>query len=521
MSNLELRSVTCNDSPSKLSEKEEEQPPEANDNSSAKAVEMVPPDGGWGWIIVVGSFWIICLGTFPLNAFSIILSPILMSGQVSSTKIAWIFNLYQLIWSFYAIFIGPLCEQFGSRKVAILGGIASFLSLFLSAFVPTADYLFFTFALPGGIGGASTFALTFMVVSTYFKKHRGFAIGITSVGGCVGTFISPLISNALLQSYGYIGATVICAAITLNQCVGSCLYQPVKWHMKPAKSFSVSEKDSKNPVKWKKEAEKTDLLEKYDTKKCKTQTSNKINENKNDADKVTFQRNKKSTNKIMNLLRSTYNNLKSLKYLRVHFIACSFFGLMFGFTNFYMWIPFVITSNGCTLELAAWCASLSSIGNITGRILMALLADRKFFNVIYGFMFGQFLMGISIIAFSLVKDITYFMIVTSCFGFGFGIAMSSYITVMIKVMGIKMLPAVLGVSSLFKSIAGIIVGPLIGVVHDATKSFTYSLWILGGLEFIGVFALLLLPLGGKFDNWNMRRMERKENHKMDKSFSDI
>ncbi|RXG62144.1 Monocarboxylate transporter 13, partial [Armadillidium vulgare] len=112
------------------------------------AVEMVPPDGGWGWVVVAGSFLILSVGGYTFYAFSIFLSPILMSDQVSSIKIAWVFNLYLLIWSFYTIFIGPLCEQFGTRKVAIFGGVASFLSLFLSAFAPTVDYLFFTYAVP-------------------------------------------------------------------------------------------------------------------------------------------------------------------------------------------------------------------------------------------------------------------------------------------------------------------------------------------------------------------------------------
>ncbi|RXG53298.1 Monocarboxylate transporter 13 [Armadillidium vulgare] len=203
MDSLDSSSVTCNDSPPELSDIEQKQTPQANNNSNANTVEMVPPDGGWGWVVVAGSFLILSVGGYTFYAFSIFLSPILMSDQVSSIKIAWVFNLYLLIWSFYTIFIGPLCEQFGTRKVAIFGGVASFLSLFLSAFAPTVDYLFFTYAVPAGIAGASTFTLSYMVVSTYFKKHRGFAVAITSVGGSLSGFISPVIANYLLENYAF------------------------------------------------------------------------------------------------------------------------------------------------------------------------------------------------------------------------------------------------------------------------------------------------------------------------------
>ncbi|RXG70433.1 hypothetical protein Avbf_05946, partial [Armadillidium vulgare] len=325
-----------------------------------------------------------------------------------------------------------------------------------------------------------------MVVSSYFKKHRGLAIGITSLGGCLSIFISPILANFLLENYGYISAAVIFGALALNQCVGASLYQPVKWHMKPAKTYS------EDLVKCIRESEKPNLQGKVSLKPCtKPQISNTKYEIKNDTDKVTFSI-QKPTNKFMKILKSTFNNLKSLKYMRVHLLAWSYFCLLFGFYNFQMWIPFVITSNSHSLEMAAWCASLSSIGGLIGRILMSLLADRKFFNVIYGFMFGQFLMGISIIACSLVNDITYFMIVTSCFGFGEGFSFSSFITVMIEVMGIEMLPAVLGVSSLFKGLAGIIFGPLTGAVRDATQSYANILWMLASFHFYRKIEEILL-----------------------------
>ncbi|RXG59564.1 hypothetical protein Avbf_16459 [Armadillidium vulgare] len=95
-----------------------------------KNVEMVPPDGGWGWMIVFGSLIIMVLGAFPIFAFSIIFSPILMANEVSSVKSAWIFNLHALTYSFYTLFVGPLCEEFGHRKVAFFGGVTVSISVY-------------------------------------------------------------------------------------------------------------------------------------------------------------------------------------------------------------------------------------------------------------------------------------------------------------------------------------------------------------------------------------------------------
>ncbi|RXG50868.1 hypothetical protein Avbf_10176 [Armadillidium vulgare] len=174
--------------------------------------------------------------------------------------------------------------------------------------------------------------------------------------------------------------------------------------MKPAKTYS------EDLVKCIRESEKTNLQGKVSLKPCtKPQISNTKYEIKNDTDKVTFSI-QKPTNKFM----------KSF------------------------------SRNGCLVCLALfyWRSHWKNFDVFASR--------QKIFQCNLRFHVCQFLMGISIIAFSLVNDITYFMIVTSCFGFGEGFSFSSFITVMIEVMGIEMLPAVLGVSSLFKGLAGII-----------------------------------------------------------------
>ncbi|RXG62389.1 hypothetical protein Avbf_18503, partial [Armadillidium vulgare] len=83
-------------------------------------------------------------------SFSILFSPLLMSHSVSSTKISWIYNVYTLVWNLATIFIGPLCNEFGWRKIAIFGGIINSLSVLLSAFAPNPEFLMFSFSILGG-----------------------------------------------------------------------------------------------------------------------------------------------------------------------------------------------------------------------------------------------------------------------------------------------------------------------------------------------------------------------------------
>lgn len=231
-----------------------------------------------------------------------------------------------------------------------------------------------------------------MVVSSYFTKNIGLALGITSIGGSISVFLAPVTANYLLEHYGYTGAAMIFGAVTLNQCVGAMLYQPVEWHMKPANTFSVDHKISKDIVNLSRDLNETDRKITVDTMSFE-KTENKTTEYTNE---VTLN-NQNLMQKLMKVLKSTLNNLKTLKYMRVNFIAFSYLFFVVGFNNFLMYIPFVITSAGHSLEIASWISSLASVGSILGRVLMSVLADRKFFNVIYGLMFGLFTIGISVI----------------------------------------------------------------------------------------------------------------------------
>lgn len=85
-----------------------------------------------------------------ISAFGILFSPLLMAWGVSSKKVAWIFGLHGVVWNSSIIFLGPLCAEFGWRKVAIAGGISNFFAFFLSIFAANANVLLVTYSILGG-----------------------------------------------------------------------------------------------------------------------------------------------------------------------------------------------------------------------------------------------------------------------------------------------------------------------------------------------------------------------------------
>ncbi|RXG61565.1 hypothetical protein Avbf_10262 [Armadillidium vulgare] len=68
-------------------------------------------------------------------------------------------------------------------------------------------------------------------------------------------------------------------------------------------------------------------------------------------------------------------------------------------------------------------------------------------------------------------------------------------------MGVEMLPAVLGAASLW-------------MVRDATSSYTYALWMLGGCEFAAFCLWLLMPCARNLMKINIQKTKRNRKLKI-------
>lgn len=86
-----------------------------------------------------------------------------------------------------------------------------------------------------------------MAISHYFKKHYGFAVGITVSGGCLGSLILPPIYRVLLDTYGLRGALLLAAGILSHSLVMACLLRPIEFYKRRKLSIIVNPKENSIP----------------------------------------------------------------------------------------------------------------------------------------------------------------------------------------------------------------------------------------------------------------------------------
>ena len=106
--------------------------------------------------------------------------------------------------------VGRLVDRFGARAVIIPSILFfGFGLMSLSRLSASLWHLYVVYVLLGLVGGGTAPVPYSKVLSHWFDKQRGLALGVAMVGLGLGTFVMPSLAQALLVSYGWRYAYVV------------------------------------------------------------------------------------------------------------------------------------------------------------------------------------------------------------------------------------------------------------------------------------------------------------------------
>ncbi|KAA0191872.1 hypothetical protein HAZT_HAZT004618 [Hyalella azteca] len=187
---------------------------------------FIPPDGGYGWVVALAScmanIWTIGF----LKSYSVLYLRIMNEFGDSAYRASWIHALLNMSGLLLCPVTGVLCVKFGSRRVAIAGGLLAFCGLLSSAFATSVSTLVFTLGLLVGVGVGWITTPGILIVNLYFDKRRTIACAICVSGSAIGGFFMPMLLEYLLSEYGLRGTLLISSALELQCVVAACLFRP-------------------------------------------------------------------------------------------------------------------------------------------------------------------------------------------------------------------------------------------------------------------------------------------------------
>jgi MFS family permease len=175
---------------------------------------------GW-WIVLVAAVGLsMSYGPIVTFTFGVFFKPLSQEFGWTRAQVSLAFSLSLLVISFASPFVGRLVDRFGARRVIVpsvlLFGLALISFSLLSA---NLWHLYAIYLILGIVGGGTASVPYSNVISHWFDKRRGLALGLTMVGLGLSTFIMPALAHALIATGGWrrayltIGLMVMAVAI--------------------------------------------------------------------------------------------------------------------------------------------------------------------------------------------------------------------------------------------------------------------------------------------------------------------
>ncbi|MFN2530902.1 MAG: MFS transporter [Pyrinomonadaceae bacterium] len=159
---------------------------------------------GW-WIVLVAATGLsVGYGPIIVYTFGVFFKPVSEEFNWSRAQMSLAFSLSLGVMVLAMPLIGRLVDRFGARKVILPSAIifgATLLSLY---FRSLGRWRFYIVYLVIGLVGAGTTPVPYnSVLSHWFDKKRGLALGLATIGIGLSTFIMPAVASALIGKLGW------------------------------------------------------------------------------------------------------------------------------------------------------------------------------------------------------------------------------------------------------------------------------------------------------------------------------
>ncbi|XP_072944570.1 uncharacterized protein [Epargyreus clarus] len=197
-----------------------------------KRIKLVPPDGGWGWMVLLGTALSNIFNQSMLSLFSLLYGDALEAMGHSTQGAAIVLSTMLFVTNFGGPIAGAIVKLTSPRFVAVAGAISCTAGIFLSGFSTNIVHLVITYGVLLGLGLGFIQNSSFVAINAYFKLKKSRAVGLANVGTGVGQTLMPHVVRFLLEKYNFRGACMILASLSLHGIAGTMLIHPVERHMK-------------------------------------------------------------------------------------------------------------------------------------------------------------------------------------------------------------------------------------------------------------------------------------------------
>ncbi|KAL9552549.1 hypothetical protein MBANPS3_003712 [Mucor bainieri] len=167
-------------------------------------VEEEGPDGGYGWLVVLGAFAV------QITSFGVVSSVMqdhfhqhmFADNPKALVDLSFVGTLALVFINGSSPIVQYFVARFGLRPVMIVGTLFITIALEMAGFASQIWHLYLTQGILFGVGASCMYGTVMAVTPQWFTKNRGVALGIVAGGSGIGGLVVPFIVTPLNRNLG-------------------------------------------------------------------------------------------------------------------------------------------------------------------------------------------------------------------------------------------------------------------------------------------------------------------------------
>ena len=402
---------------------------------------------GWWIVLVSGIGLFMGYGAIYNYTFGVLTSPIGREFDWSRFAVSLGYSLSLVAYSVVAPFVGKLVDAWGARRVIVPSLVLFAAGLMGFSFLSANLWHFYALNIALGVLGCGSAIVPYSkVISHWFDRRRGLALGLASIGVGVSSFMMPSVAFALISDAGWRAAYLWIGLMVLVVTV------PVGLFLKENPSMLGLWPDGdvrSQPVGGK----------------------------------------ALSAAPGMTGWEALQSRTFWLLFAAVLFVAMSVIGCLIQL------VP-ILTERGISPQAAAFAASLLGGAVMPGRIVSGLLMDRFFAPTVAMVFFAC--AGLGVFVLWTGSGGAWVFVAAFLVGLGMGAEGETIAYLVSRYFGLRAFSEIYGYALISFAMGGVIGPPLMGIAFDITGSYSQALGVLLVSIVVG---LTLMRKLGPYPKW--------------------
>ncbi|KAK0276842.1 hypothetical protein LTR35_010236 [Friedmanniomyces endolithicus] len=190
--------------------------PPTPDHTVIPTPDTTVPDGGYGWIAVLGCAVITWWFVGTTYSWGVLQAALVRQGLSEASTLSFVGSLTVACIAFFAVANARIVTEIGAQKLGFLGVTLLAIGEVVAGFaVHDVGGLFATVGVIMGVGTSMCFMTVSIIPGQYFLRKRGLANGIVFAAGGLGGAAISLIMERLVDRLGPAWALRIIGILTL------------------------------------------------------------------------------------------------------------------------------------------------------------------------------------------------------------------------------------------------------------------------------------------------------------------